>query len=706
MGQPWVCFSERLVPPMFAALIMKTIITSNWRPLLGRALCTLLLGIAALWVMPRDARAQLLFVGQGSPAQQVGEYNLSTGAFNPSLITGLSFPYALAVSGNYLFVANAGTGTVGEYNLTTGVYNPNFITGLNFPVGLAVSGNDLFVGNYDIGTVGEYNLTTGVYNPNFITGLGAIGSGNPKGLAVSGNDLFVASQVFNSLTGSANVVGDYNLTTGVYNPNFLTVLSAGEPWGLAVSGNNLFVAQYDGTTIGEYNLTTGVFNPNFITGLVNTLALAVSGNYLFVSNQGDENAVGEYNFTTGVFNPNFITGLSESEGLAVASTPPIANAGLHQTVQAGTLVTLDGSGSSDPLGQLPLTYAWSFVSQPAGSTATLSNPAIVNPTFTPDALGNYVIQLVVTDAAGLTSTPATVTISTTDAPPVANAGPAQTITAVGTLVQLNGSQSYDLAGFPITYKWSFVSKPAGSNATLTGPTTATPSFVVDVLGDYSVQLIVTDSLGIASSPATVNVSFNDVAPIANAGSSQSAVVGETVTLNGSKSSDTDGEPLTYQWSVVSAPSGSKATISNPTGEIASFVPDVAGTFVVQLIVNDGILNSLPATTEIMVVSPQTSLTQQIHNLQGVIANLPPSAFRNVVLKEALLIEFNAVLVSLQAKDYNVALLVLQDLILPEVNGCATKGAPGNDWINNCPDQSLVYTPLLNIIAEVKALRRR
>ena len=63
MGQPWVCSSERLVPPMFAALIMKTIITSNSRPL-RRALCTLFLGIAALWAMLRSAQAQLLYVGQ------------------------------------------------------------------------------------------------------------------------------------------------------------------------------------------------------------------------------------------------------------------------------------------------------------------------------------------------------------------------------------------------------------------------------------------------------------------------------------------------------------------------------------------------------------------------------------------------------------------------------------------------------------------
>jgi PKD repeat protein len=398
-----------------------------------------------------------------------------------------------------------------------------------------------------------------------------------------------------------------------------------------------------------------------------------------------------------------VTGLNGPFALAVAATLPIANAGPNQTVQVGTLVTLNGSGSSDPSGQLPLTYAWSFVSKPAGSTATLSNPAIVNPTFTPDALGNYVIQLVVTDAAGLSSAPATVTISTTDAPPVANAGPNQTITAVGTVVQLNGSASYDMAGLPITYQWSFVSKPAGSSATLTGPTTATPSFVADVAGDYTLQLVVTDSLGTASSPAQVTISFSDVPPVANAGTSQSTVVGESVTLNGSKSTDSDGEPLSYSWSVVSAPSGSKATISNPTAAIASFVPDLPGTYVMQLIVNDGILNSAPATVEIVAVSEQTSLTEQIRNLQGVIANLPPSAFRNIALKEALLIELNVVLLSVEAKDYKAALLVLQDVILPEVNECATTGAPGNGWINNCPDQSLVYTPLLSIIAQMQAL---
>jgi PKD domain len=672
---------------------MKTIITSNWRPQ-RRALCTLLLSIAVLLGHARSAHAQL-YVGQ-SPPGTVGEYNATSGAaINASFITGLNDPAAFAFSGNTLFVLDYNIGTVGEYSATTGaVINANFITlGAQNPAGLALSGNNLFVGNEGNNTVGEYNATTGaVINPNFITGLD-----RPAFLLLSGNNLFVTN--YNNGT-----VGEYDATTGAaINANFITGLN--NPWGLALSGNNLFVSNHSGNTVGEYDATTGaVINANFITGLNSPYGLAVSGNDLFVANYAASGPVGEYNGTTGaVINANFIT-VEYPTTLAVAVTLPIANAGLNQTVQAGTLVTLNGSASSDPSGQLPLTYAWSFVSQPAGSAATLSNPSIVNPTFTPDALGNYVIQLVVTDAVGLSSAPATVTISTTDAPPVANAGPNQTITAVGTLVQLNGSQSYDLAGFPITYQWSFVSKPAGSSATLTGPTTATPSFVADVAGDYSIQLIVTDSLGTASTPTTVNVSFSDVAPIANAGSSQSAVVGETVTLNGSGSTDSDGEPLTYQWSVVSAPSGSKAAISTPTAEIASFVPDLPGTYVVQLIVNDGILNSLPATTEIVAVSRQTQLTQQIRSLQTVIANLPPSAFRNVVLKDGMLIELNAVLLSITAHDYSVALQLLQNVILPETNGCATTGAPErSNWIVNCPDQSMVYTPLLNIIAEVKAL---
>ena len=99
---------------------------------------------------------------------------------------------------------------------------------------------------------------------------------------------------------------------------------------------------------------------------------------------------------------------------------PIAAAGPDQiNVPLGSVVSLDGSGSSDPDGD-PLTFAWKFLVRPAGSAAVLTAPTSATPTFTADRNGSYQIQLTVT-AGGQTATD-TVTVTTLNRPPVANAG--------------------------------------------------------------------------------------------------------------------------------------------------------------------------------------------------------------------------------------------------------------------------------------------
>ncbi len=82
--------------------------------------------------------------------------------------------------------------------------------------------------------------------------------------------------------------------------------------------------------------------------------------------------------------------------------PPAADAGPDQTVSVGALVTLNGSGSSDPDGNLPLSYTWT---QTGGPTVTLSGATTATPSFTPTTTGVYTFTLVVTDSLGLASAP-------------------------------------------------------------------------------------------------------------------------------------------------------------------------------------------------------------------------------------------------------------------------------------------------------------
>ena len=76
-------------------------------------------------------------------------------------------------------------------------------------------------------------------------------------------------------------------------------------------------------------------------------------------------------------------------------------------------------------------------------------------------------------------------------PPTADAGSPQTV-MVGENAQLDRGSSDDSEGDPITFLWSFISKPAGSLTVLTGAATVGPSFQPDEPGEYILELIVND----------------------------------------------------------------------------------------------------------------------------------------------------------------------------------------------------------------------
>jgi PKD domain len=291
----------------------------------------------------------------------------------------------------------------------------------------------------------------------------------------------------------------------------------------------------------------------------------------------------------GLFNSN-----PSSVTITTQNTAPVANAGSNQVVVSGSLVHLNGSASTDVDGD-PLTYQWTLITLPTGSTAALSNPTVVSPTFTADLTGTYVAQLVVNDGK-VNSTAATVTITTNAVQaPTANAGPNQTV-GHGTTVGLSGGGT-DPQGLPLTFKWALTTKPAGSTAVLSSTTVVSPTFVADLPGSYVAQLIVNNGF-LSSAPSTVTITTTNTPPVSNAGADQNVRVGITVTLDGSGSSDADHDPLTYSWSLLSRPDGSAATLSAATSSSPTFVADVIGTYVAQLIVNDGLANSAPTTVMI------------------------------------------------------------------------------------------------------------
>ena len=229
------------------------------------------------------------------------------------------------------------------------------------------------------------------------------------------------------------------------------------------------------------------------------------------------------------------------------NSPPVANAGTDQTVRTGTLVTLNGSNSSDPNGSIA-SYEWT---QTAGTTVQLADSRTAKATFTAPSAGtsgaSLTFQLKVADSAGATAND-TCLVNVTPAapantPPTANAGPDQSVVA-GATVTLNGSNSTDGDGAIASYAWT---QTGGPTVTLAGASSAKPTFTAPdpaAATSLTFQLTAKDTGGLsATDTCIVNVSAASPAnksPVANAGVDQSAATGTKVTLNASNSTDGDG----------------------------------------------------------------------------------------------------------------------------------------------------------------------
>ena len=174
----------------------------------------------------------------------------------------------------------------------------------------------------------------------------------------------------------------------------------------------------------------------------------------------------------------------------------------------------------------------------------------------------------------------------TNQPPVADAGPDQTVDEA-TQVVLDGGGSSDPDGDPITYNWE---QMTGPDVVLDDPTSAGPSFTApDVTQDTALIFRLTVSDGQLAAEDVVSIEVNDLnqLPVADAGPDQIVPVGAEVVLDGSDSFDPDGDSLTYSWEQMSGPA---VVLTNPNQAAATFTaPAVQAdtTLVFRLTVNDG-----------------------------------------------------------------------------------------------------------------------
>ncbi len=166
--------------------------------------------------------------------------------------------------------------------------------------------------------------------------------------------------------------------------------------------------------------------------------------------------------------------------------------------------------------------------------------------------------------------------------PVANAGQPMTVTS-GTIVSLNGTNSFDPDGDSISHHWT---QTAGPSVTISNPTAAGPVLTAPTVQGLTIltfQLTVSDGLVDSSASVDITVTKPNQPPVLSSIGDRTVTVGSTLQFTVS-ASDLDGDPLIY--SVAPLPANAAFDAST---RVFAFTPVASqvGSFSLAIAVSDG-----------------------------------------------------------------------------------------------------------------------
>lgn len=511
----------------------------------------------------------------------------------------------------------SGNSTAGRFALGGGIFvyrgnatiSDSTISG-NSTVGDGSCGGGIYVGNRYASIVGNATLTNSTVSGNSTAGVAGFGGG----LCTFDDATLTNSTVSGNSTAGSGAPGG-----GLFSGNVTLTNST-------VSSNSTAGENSDGG--GVHSLSGNVTLTNSVIAGNGTTGRNASG--------GGISTYGVTTLTNSTISDNSTSGEWAPGGGLFSDNVTLTNSTVSGNSTAG--YRAQGGGISTSFGNAILTNSTISGNSTAGNNAgggglAVSDATLTNSTVTANqsAAGPGGI-----DSVAIFSIPSVLTLDSTilaaNLGPDGNFSPRSTGSASVTLnanhslfgddpAEINGVNDdnvfTDTPGLdPLTDNGCAMPAGAPSSTACVHTHALLPDSPALETGSNPLNLT-TDQRG-AGFPRIVNAEADIGAfesgtppnrpPVANAGPDQTAFVGDTVTLDGSGSTDVDGDTLSYRWSLTSTPAGSTATLSNSTAVMPTFTIDLPGTYIAQLIVNDGRTDSAPDVVNVSATFPTPNVT--------------------------------------------------------------------------------------------------